>query len=236
MNESRRIWALTALSAVVISAIGLAIATVGGGDGDDQAIATPSAPIVSASPSLEPTLTPPPDESPAATSVASPTTSVAPTTAPTTAPTPPPSGSASTVNCSQTPSYCSSTTGVMVIGGGNLGSESEIQHGTDYTHVPKTTMTSTPVKADGSEAKPGDEVKKLKVRVVVRNGTDKTFVFPKREVALDVERDGDSYRKLKTDGPAFEMPPKGEMVANFEVPIGGNGQYTWRGKTFFYQK
>jgi hypothetical protein len=109
-------------------------------------------------------------------------------------------------------------------------------HHVDYSGVPTTTMTWRIVREGGGDAHNGDKVTKLDVTVEVHNGTNGTFVVPKREVALVVLLDGDKLHEVVTTGPDFEMRPGGTLTAHYDVPIAFNGEYSWRAKTSFYRK
>lgn len=102
--------------------------------------------------------------------------------------------------------------------------------------TPNITMVSTAVAPGGDEAAIGDEVSKIHVEVAVRNTTNRTFVFAKRDVSLRVERNGEEYEVLETTGDGFEMTPDSKMLAKFDLPIIHNGSYEWAARTWFYEK
>lgn len=93
---------------------------------------------------------------------------------------------------------------------------------------PTYTMTSTVTKK-------GDGLN-LHVELLIENKTSKTFVFPKREIVLVIERDGKSFDTLKTTGEGFSMTPGGKMTGKFDRPISKDGTYTWQAKTWFFEK
>jgi hypothetical protein len=111
-----------------------------------------------------------------------------------------------------------------------------IQHSTDYSAVPNTTMTWQVVREGGGDAHNGDDVSKLLVTVEVRNDTDGTWVVPHREIALIVTLDGKELHKLVTSGDDFEMRPGGVLTARYDIPIAFDGKYEWRAKTSFYRR
>lgn len=230
LGGPRRVWALTLATAVVAAGIGLAIALLAGG-GDEQAEETP-VPTLMLAPTTPPqTPTPSPTATPESTATPSPSPAASPS------PTVPPTREAASVNCNETPKFCTNVTGLMTVEGGDLESHGKIEHSTDYSDVPTSSMTWTFLKSDGSEAKEGDEVTKLRVFVVVENKTaNRTFVFPRREIALVTTRNGNELTTPKTTGASFEMPPGGKLDSSFEVPITSDGSYEWRGKTWFYEK
>jgi hypothetical protein len=106
----------------------------------------------------------------------------------------------------------------------------------NYSGAPKISMTSEFRKQDKSEASAGDEVHSIHVEVVVQNNTEKTFVFAKREIALDIYKDGELYDTLVTSGEGFDMTPGGKMTATFDRPITSDGDYLWQAKTWYYEK
>jgi hypothetical protein len=121
----------------------------------------------------------------------------------------------------------------MEIRDDKLVSSGSIQHPTDYSAVPNTTMTWRIVREGGGDARNGDDVERLEVTVEVRNDTSRTWVIPRREVALVVELDGERLHELVTEGPDFEMRPGGALTARYTIPLAFEGRYSWRGKTWF---
>lgn len=143
--------------------------------------------------------------------------------------------SASSVNCDKEPKKCSPEHAVRVKDGkvdGELGEDDS----PSYSGVPTITMTSELRKNDDSEADDGDELGSIFVEVLVQNNTDETFVFNKREVALDIYRDGERVQTLATEGPGFNLTPGGKMNATFDRPIASDGKYEWRAKIWYYAK
>jgi hypothetical protein len=124
----------------------------------------------------------------------------------------------------------------MVIREQRLRSRTSTRHQIDYSSVPRTTMTWTILHPANREAHRGDKVSKLVVNVEIRNDTDKTFVFPNREVALAVVRNGRTFHELVTEGEDFQMAPGARLNARYDIPIAYDGEYSWRAKTWFYEK
>lgn len=229
MTGTGRVWALTAATAVVATGIGLAVALIGGG-GDEEAAETPL-PTLTLAPTLSPTPAPSPSptETPEATSTPAHTASPAPTV--------PPTREAASVDCAREPTFCTNVTGRMTVQNGRMTSQGRVEHSTDYSDAPTSSMTWLFLDSDGSEAEEGDRVTRLRVFVVVENKTaNRTFVFPRREVLLETKRDGEPLDPIRTTGPSFEMPPGAKLDSSFEVPVTSDGSYEWRSKTWFYEK
>lgn len=227
LNENRRVWALTLATALVASGIGLGVALIGG-DGPPASTPRPTE-------SPEATTSPPP--TPTASPAASPTAT--PTRSPAATPlkTAPPAQDAANVDCDQTPTFCTSSTGRMTITDGRLSSNGKTDHSTNYANLPRTTMTWRFLQPGGTEADNGDEVERLRVTVLVENGTsDRTFVFPRREIALQLTRNADNVATAPSRGDPLDLPPGGSFEISFDQPITADGAYEWRGKTWFYEK
>jgi hypothetical protein len=143
--------------------------------------------------------------------------------------------SASSVNCDKEPKRCSAEHAVRVRDG-NVDGELGRDDPPSYSGVPTITMTSELRQDDDSEADDGDELGAIFVEVTVENTTDETFVFNKREVALDIYRDGERVQTLATEGPGFNLTPGGKMSATFDRPIASDGRYEWRAKIWYYRK
>jgi hypothetical protein len=124
----------------------------------------------------------------------------------------------------------------MRIRNDRLQDSATIQHSTDYSAVPNTTMTWRIVRQGGADAHNGDDVSKLLVSVEIRNDTNGTWVVPRREIALIVTLDGKELHRLVTSGDDFEMRPGGALTARYDIPIAFDGAYEWRAKTSFYRK
>ena len=143
--------------------------------------------------------------------------------------------SASSVDCEKEAKKCSPEHAVDV-------SDDEVEgslHRDDppsYSGVPTITMTTELRKNDDSEADDGDELGSIFVEVLVENKTDETFVFNKREVALDIYRDGKLVQTLVTEGAGFDLTPGGKMNATFDRPITSDGEYEWQAKIWYYTK
>ena len=228
---------LIALATAVVAAALAAGATVLlTDDGDDLAVATP--PLSTQTPLA--TTSAGATESPSATggstrpapapgSTAAPATN-RPTTSPSTQ-----IRSAKSVDCDSEENKCSQPYG-MSVEDGKLQIVPVDDPPPDYSGVPKISMSSEFRKKDESEASNGDDVHSIHVEVVVQNNTEKTFVFAKREIALDIYKDGKLYDSLVTTGPGFDMTPGGKMTATFDRPITSDGHYLWQAKTWYYEK
>jgi hypothetical protein len=108
--------------------------------------------------------------------------------------------------------------------------------GPSYSGVPTISMSSEFRKKDGSRANDGDPLDSIHVEVTVQNKTEKTFVFARREIALDIYRNGRIYDTLVTNGEGFDMTPGGTMTAKFDRPLTSDGDYMWQAKTWYYEK
>lgn len=138
------------------------------------------------------------------------------------------------MKCEREPRFCSAKDGNGVADG-KLARET---NGNDpsYEGVPSIDITSESRKNDGTKAAIGQQVGSIHVEVVVRNDTDRTYVFDKREVVLDIFRNGERYDRLVTTGPGFEMTPGGRMTAQFDRPIVEDGTYSWQAKVRYHAK
>ena len=224
---------LIALATAVVAAALAAGATILLTDDDDLAISTP--PIT--------TQTPIPTASDDAT--ASPSEPLRPAPAPgqsaptTTAPSQPSPSvairSAKSVDCDDEEQKCSQPYG-MGVEDGKLQIVPVDDPPPNYSGAPRITMDSEFRKKDQSVASNGDDLRSIHVEVVVQNNTEKTFVFAKREIALDIYKDGKLYDTLVTSGEGFNMTPGGKMTATFDRPITSDGDYLWQAKTWYYEK
>jgi hypothetical protein len=126
----------------------------------------------------------------------------------------------------------------MTVSNGKLATSGQSAYNTDYSGVPKTTQTWKIVRkgTDNTQANNGDEVGSVRVHAEVTNGTDKTFVFPNREVVLIVKRNGSAESPLRATVDSSEVPPGGRISADFFDPIIQDGSYEWRVRTYFYEK
>jgi hypothetical protein len=128
----------------------------------------------------------------------------------------------------------------MTTANGKLKSRKDVPVNTDYRGVPKTTMTTTVLRNDAkTEAHNGDDVGALKIHVDVVNNTNRTFVFPKRLVAVEFKRNGKNESPNETpNGPTTEIPPGGRLSADFFEPVAdpATSTFEWRAKTWFYAK
>jgi hypothetical protein len=143
--------------------------------------------------------------------------------------------SASSVDCENEPKFCGPREAVnvsddrydFVTTSGQLA---------EYPGAAKITMDTEIRDADDNEAQDGDEAGSIHALVEVENTTDRTLVFPKREIVLDIFRNGRLWDRLITKGPGFEMTPGGKMKGTFDRPLTEDGEYTWQAKTWYYTK
>ena len=143
--------------------------------------------------------------------------------------------SASSVDCDDEPKKCSAEHAVRVTDD-KVDGELSRDDPPSYSGVPTISMTTDLRKNDDSDADDGDELGSIFVEVLVENKTDETFVFNKREVALDIYRDGERVQTLVTEGAGFDLTPGGKMNATFDRPITSDGRYEWRAKIWYYTK
>jgi hypothetical protein len=232
--------------------IALITALVGAGIGvgatlllkDDDNVAAPTpfstfSPEVTLSPTPSPTLSPSPSPSASPTAAAS----ASPIATSSTSSTQPPSGpapatrSATSVNCSSEPQFCSNATG-MKVSNGKLSDTSQSAGGnTNPSRYPTIHMSTKFQGPNGTTAHQGGTITGIVVDVLVENKTsNRTFVFPKREVALYITKNGQSYDTLLTHGDGFQMPPGGKLRAHYERPFISDGNYRWVAKTWYYTK
>jgi hypothetical protein len=142
---------------------------------------------------------------------------------------------ASSVDCDEEPKLCSKLDGVHVRDG-RYDFVSPNDRPPSYRRAATITMTSERRDADDNRAQEGDEAGSIHVLVTVENTTDETLVFPRREIVLDVYRNGRLWDRLITKGPGFEMTPRGKMKGTFDRPLTEDGNYTWQAKTWYYEK
>jgi hypothetical protein len=228
---------LIALATAVVAAALAAGATILLTDDDDLAISSPpittQTPIATASTdvtsspsatdsSTRPAPAPGQSSAPAATASSQSSPSV-------------PIRSAKSVDCDDEEQKCSQPYG-MGVEDGKLQIVPVDDPAPNYSGVPKISMDSEFRKKDQTEASNGDELHSIHVEVVVQNNTEKTFVFAKREIALDIYKDGELYDTLVTSGEGFNMTPGGKMTATFDRPITSDGDYLWQAKTWYYEK
>jgi hypothetical protein len=242
MQSTQRTLIIALITAIVGAGIGVGATLLV--KNDDNNVAVPS-PLVTFSPEATESASPSPSLSPSPTASATAQVSASPqTTSQTSATTThAPSGSApatrsaASVSCSSEPQFCSNSAD-MKVSGGKLSSTSSHPGGhTDKTRYPVITMTTKYEGPNGSTAHTGGNLTQIVVDVVVENQTsNRTFVFPKREVALVLTKNGQKYDTLLTHGDGFEMPPGGKLKAHFERPIIADGNYDWVAKTWYYTK
>jgi hypothetical protein len=233
----RTVWVAVA-AAVVAAAVAIGATLAITNDGDELAISSPAptaqetpkvlAEVVTPEPS--PTQTPEPGETakPAA-------RTAAPTVAPVTTHSVP-VRSASSVDCSDEPEFCADSVDGMTRDDSKFDSQQSATTQTTYSGVPRVSQDSGVYRFDGKPANKGDTIGRIKVDVEVSNDTSKTFVFAKREIVLDLYRNGKLYDRLVTTGPGFEMTPKSKMTATFKRDIISDGYYEWQAKTWYYEK
>ncbi len=222
---------LIVLTTAVVAAGIAAGATILLSDNDDLVAASPAPTLKSPSATTEVAAA-----SPAVTGTAGspPSANMSPGPAP--AATSASDRTAASVNCSRQPMYCSDTMGRMEVRDGALEAMSASRSDAESSGVPSVRMTSKILGPDEQEAARGQPVDSLHVNVIVRNGTQKTFAFPKREIVLDIYRDGRLFERLVTKGDGFDMTPGGEMRGKFDQPITRDGNYSWQAKTWYRAK
>lgn len=151
--------------------------------------------------------------------------------------TPPPAREASSVDCAAPADarFCSSTTDGMTIRDGRFVAVSQQTHERDPAS-PTVTITSRAEQGDGRPAARGDEVRVLRIDVRIENRTEKVFVFPRREMLVALVRDGEPVPLPVQRGESFEMPKGATLLASFSTGIVSDGTYSWRAKTWFYER
>ena len=140
------------------------------------------------------------------------------------------------MSCAREPRFCSDKRGSLKVSGGEVDSFKFNDSDTNYSGVPKIDLTSEPRGSDKERAAVGDAVTSIHVEVVVRNDTSRTFVFDKRDIVLEIYRNGNLFDRLATSGDGFEMTPGGQMTGEFDRPIMDDGTYTWVAKTWYHPK
>jgi hypothetical protein len=225
---------LIALAAAVVAAGIAAAATIVLTGDDDVNVASPLPTAVTtaeATADVE-TASPDPDASPGATDDA--TDAPDPGADPTAAP-----GvkirAAKDVDCRKEPEFCSSGDSIMVA---DDTLTKEPLEGDDRTSKSRPTikMDSVVWDPDKEEAGNGDEIGSIHVEVTVSNASQDTFVFAKREIVLDLYRNGKLYDSFATKGDGFEMTPGSKMNGTFDRPITEDGEYAWQAKVWYYEK
>ena len=224
---------LIALATAVVAAVLAAGATILLTDDDDLAISSP--PFATESPLVTSSSAP---SSPATDRSTEPAPAPGRTNGPASAGTATPSvqiRSAKSVDCEDEANKCSRADG-MRVDGGRVSEAPVDDPPPNYSGVPTISMTSQFRKKDMTGASEGDELHSIHVEVTVQNRTEDTFVFAKREIALDIFKDGKLYDTLVTSGEGFNMTPGGKMTATFDRPITTDGDYLWQAKTWYYEK
>jgi hypothetical protein len=225
---------LIALATALVAAALAAGATILLTDDDDLAITPP--PVTTATPLATASVS---AASPSAGGSAQPAPAPGGTNAPgASSRTLPPSTqirSAKSVDCDDEEKKCSQPYG-MSVDDGKLHIVPFDDPPPDYSGAPTISMTSEFRKKDQTKASEGDALHSIHVEVVVQNKTERTFIFAKREIALDIYKDGKLYDSLATAGEGFNMTPGGKMTATFDRPITSDGDYLWQAKTWYYEK
>jgi hypothetical protein len=153
--------------------------------------------------------------------------------------------SAKSVDCDDDQKKCSAVHGAAREGGD--AADPFERSAPSYSGAPTIAMDSDlrtqsapcdddPACPDETKAAEGEPFKSIHVEVVVENKTAQTFVFAKREIALDIYREGKLWDTLVTTGEGFNMTPGGKMTATFDRPITTDGDYEWQAKTWYYAK
>lgn len=166
---------------------------------------------------------------------------------PTTASPPPPSSdpgssptpkvtirSAKSVDCDDEPAFCSSTDGMVVADGRTLTSFNEASDQKRTTR-PTISMDSAALDADKETVGEGATISSIHVEVVVSNTSKETFRFARREIVLDVFRNGERYDSFATEGSGFDLTPGSNMTGTFDRPITDEGTYSWRARVWYYE-
>ncbi len=144
--------------------------------------------------------------------------------------------SAESVNCDDEPNFCSKVDAAAMKDDKYVPILVEDERPPSYSGVPTISMDSVVRESDKSAAEPGDRIESIHVEVVVTNKTSKTFVFAKREIVLEILRDGKVFDTLTTTGKGFEMTPSGKMTGTFDRPITMDGTYSWQARTWYHPK
>jgi hypothetical protein len=135
--------------------------------------------------------------------------------------------SAASVDCDDEPEFCSGTDSVVV----DDGEQSDFKEAVDPGSNTRPTIS---MQSDVTEK--SGKVDRIEAEVVVENKTDDTFRFAKREVVLDIFRNGKLWKRLDTDGAGFDLTPGGKMTGSFEQPVTDDGTYSWEAKVWYYKK
>lgn len=236
MNRTLLIALITAL---VVGATAVGATLVITDDDDPVATATPfPTPTLTATPGASPTGSP--TASPTASATAAPQSTSSATSAPsatTAAPanSPPRIRAAKDVDCLDEVKFCSARDTIKVTGD-KLTSGPTRDRTNSYSGAPTIKLTSNVWKPDKTNAGTGSEVGSIHLQVVIENTTDDTFVFNKRDIVLELYKDGKIYDTFSTTGAGFDMTPKGKMTGTFDRPITVDGTYAWQAKTWYYKK
>jgi hypothetical protein len=142
---------------------------------------------------------------------------------------------ASSVDCDEEPAFCSSTDGMTVVTDRELEAFDEAGDAKSTTR-PTITMQSSAWDGDEEEIDTGEQIASIHVEVNVKNSSKSTYVFAKREIVLEIFRNGKLYDSFATKGPGFEMTPGSEMNGTFDRPMTEPGEYEWRAKVWYYKE
>ena len=236
MQRTALIALVTAVVAAGIAATATIVLT---GDDDPETVTLPTL-----SPGFTPEVTSEvttPSGSPSGSPTASPASRGGgdPTASPRATATPTPSvaiRAAKSVNCDDDREFCSSTDRMVVASGMALQDFDEASD-PKSTSRPTIVMESRVLDKDRGSLGDDEDVAFLAVEVVVSNDTkDGTFVFDKREIVLEIFRNGRLYDSFSTTGSGFEMTPGSKMTGEFDRPITQPGEYSWRAKIWYYRK
>jgi hypothetical protein len=227
-------------TAVVAAGIATTATILLTGDDDPQTIlASPSAsPVATPDATDEPSVSPKASVSPEATDDPSEpsATSGARTTS-----TPEPRDddvtirAAKSVDCDDEPKFCSSED-AAVVEDERLKSQPVSGSDPSSSSYPTIVMTSEIRKDSKSKTSVGGAARFIHVDVVVTNKTDDTFRFAKREVVMELYRNGKLLDQFATTGEGFDMTPNSKMNASFDRPVLDDGTYRWRTKVWYYKK
>lgn len=140
------------------------------------------------------------------------------------------------VDCDAQPEFCSTSTWSLDVSDGRVGTfvsslgpltREEIEN---PSH-PILTLDSTALGGHGDPASHDEAVRTIRMELIVRNDTDRTFTFPNGELAVRMTRDGAPMdTPVHRDGPT-RLEPGEEMTATIDVEVPGDGAYAWQGVT-----
>lgn len=234
MGLGQRQIVILIVTALVAAGIATAATLLLTDNNNNEAVATLAPPTFTPLPSESPSPSPTASATPTASPSASASPSAPGTASPTSVPTAKPSNrSASSVDCQKEGDFCSPLNGAKIT---NDKYTAVNEPGHTYSGIPTISISTTPWKGNKTTAGPADDVAFLHVVVTVENKTSKTFTFPKREIVLEVYKNGKLYNTLSTTGDGFDMTPNGKMTGDFQQPISEDGDYSLQAKVWYYQK